>query len=186
MMTRGLAMLIVVASAASARAEPPRPLPHPHAGLGGGVAIGRAQEGGREAGWIVRLDGEALPVLARPEQAGGVFGFTIAGQVWQSGGDWGVGLPATIVVGARFRHVRAVVHLGVEVFSIEETDDDTGVGLYQPLAGAAVMMEVAGWHLGVDGRVTRRWQIGAPDHTQWQAALMVGRTWEAAQREPIR
>lgn len=189
MTMRLVALAALAVAVPEVRAEP-RPAPveprHPHAGIGGGVSIGRARETGRDEGWIARLDFGAWPVLAEPDRLGPLFGYAPALQVWTAGDDWGVGLPVAMQLGVRGYHARAAVELGVEVFSVEQVDDDTGVGLYQPMAGLTVLMEVGGWHGGVDARVTRRWQLGAPDQTQWQAAFTIGRTWEAPMREPLR
>ena len=187
MMTRVAAVLAMMVAVAHADRPAPGPLnPHPHAGFGGGLALGAARERGRDAGWVARLDYELLPALAEPGRFGGAFGFEPSLQIWRAGGDWGVGLPIAIALGVRAPHVRVEALIGVEVISIEQVDDDTGVGLYQPLAGLTAMVEIAGWHAGVDGRVTRRWQIGAPDHTQWTGTFFVGRTWETPLTEPVR
>jgi hypothetical protein len=107
-------------------------------------------------------------------------------QIWDGPDGWGVGLPFAVAVGVRAPGVRAGGLFGLEMFSVESMADDTGVGLYQPLAGARLALDPAGWYAGVAVRVTRRWQFGADDHTQWQGVAMLGFTWESKLREPVR
>jgi hypothetical protein len=87
-----------------------------------------------------------------------------------------------IVLGIRAQPVRATVGIGVEGFLVDVVDDDTGFGLYAPFASVRVGADVRGLQLGVDARVVRRWQFGAPDHTQWQLGAFVGMTWESKHR----
>lgn len=191
-----IAALVTALAAAPAAAQvvaaPPvssTPAPvdhHPHAGLGIGVALGAQHQAGLDDGWVARLEYAAYPALAPRGRWGGVFGFAPGVQVWRGGHDWGVGVPVAIQLGVRAPGLRAVGMVGIEAFSIEVVADDTGVGLYQPFAGAQLAVEARGWYLGLDARVTRRWQIGAPDHTQWQLAATLGYTLERQLREPIR
>ena len=55
---------------------------------------------------------------------------------------------------------------------------------YAPMATARLGLDVLGFQLGADARVVRRWQIGAPDHTQWQLGAFIGATWESKDRRP--
>ena len=94
------------------------------------------------------------------------------------------GLPVAVVFGVRAQPVRATLGLGLYALTVDEVNDDTGVGLYSPFACARVGGDVFGIQLGADARITRRWQIGAPDHTQWQIGVFAGGTWESKHRGP--
>lgn len=187
----GLIALIALTAVARATpaapppATPPPPYGHPHAGLGGGLAIGTQRQDGVD-GWVARFDYEAFPALAPRGRFGGLFGFVPALQLWRAGKDWGVGVPVGIALGVRAPGVRAMALVGIEAMFVDVVADDTGVGLYAPFAGGRVAVDVAGWYAGADARVERRWQIGAPDHTQWQASIVVGYTWETKPTQPMR
>ncbi|MBL8622591.1 MAG: hypothetical protein JNK64_14855 [Myxococcales bacterium] len=189
-----LGLVALIALTAVARAtpvavppatSPPRPFAHPHAGLGGGLAIGTQRQDGVD-GWVARLDYEGFPVLAPRGTFGGLFGFVPALQLWRAGEDWGVGVPVAIALGVRAPGIRAMALVGFEAMLVDVVADDTGFGLYAPLAGARVAVDVGGWYAGADARVERRWQIGAPDHTQWQASIVFGHTWETKPKAPMR
>ena len=190
-----LGLVALLAFTAVARATPvavppptapaQRPYGHPHAGLGGGLAIGTQRQDGVD-GWVARLDYEAFSVLAPRGTFGGLFGFVPAFQLWRAGEDWGLGVPVAIALGVRAPRVRAMGLVGIEAIFVDVVADDTGVGLYAPFAGGRVAVDVAGWYAGADARVERRWQIGAPDHTQWQASVVLGYTWETRPTQPMR
>lgn len=166
-------------------AGPRSPEPaHPSGGLGGALTIGRAGMSGTETGWLVRLDYEAFPVLPPSGIPGVIFGFHVGWEVWRSAPDWGLSLPVAIVLGVRAQPVRATIGVGVEALVVDVVDDDTGVGFYAPLACARVGADVFGFQLGADARIVRRWQIGAPDHTQWQLGVFIGKTWGSKYRGP--
>ncbi len=188
----GLAFALLGDAAAQPVATAPQPVatasrpsaPHPPSGLGGALTIGRAGMEGTPTGWLARFDYELFPVLAPRGVAGPIFGFHIGWEVWRAAPDWGLALPIAIVLGVRAQPVRATVGIGVEGFLVDVVDDDTGFGLYAPFACARVGGDVLGLQLGADARVVRRWQFGAPDHTQWQLGAFVGMTWESKDRRP--
>ncbi|MEZ4403260.1 MAG: hypothetical protein R3B06_24760 [Kofleriaceae bacterium] len=164
----------------------PRPPPHPHAGIGGGASFGLVSAAGLDDGWLARLDYELAVAIPPPGRLGPMFAFQPALQLWKAGADWGLGIPWVMNLGVRGPGFRAGVLYGFEAIAVDRVADDTGVLWMAPVGGVAVAVEVAGWHAGVDARVTRRWQLGAPDHTQWQAALSIGRTFEAPLDRPVR
>ncbi|HWO18138.1 MAG TPA: hypothetical protein VNO30_05160 [Kofleriaceae bacterium] len=163
-----------------------RPDPHPPAGLGGALTIGRAGMSGTPTGWLVRLDYEAFPILAPRGIAGPILGFHVGWEFWRAtpGRDRGLALPMAVVLGVRAQPVRATLGVGVDALIVDEVNDDTGVGLYAPFACARGGGDIFGIQLGADARITRRWQIGAPDHTQWQLGVFAGVTWESKHRGP--
>jgi hypothetical protein len=182
-----LCLALAFAPASAATAQPAaraleRRAPHPPGGLGGTLAIGAAGMSGTETGWLARLDYELFPVLAPSGIPGPFFGFHAGWEVWRAKPNWGIGLPVAIVLGLRAQPVRASLGLGVEAFSVDVVDDDTGFGLYAPFASVRLGTDVLGAQLGADARVVRRWQIGAPDHTQWQLGVFAGWTWESKDR----
>jgi hypothetical protein len=163
-----------------------RPDPHPPAGLGGSLTIGRAGMPGTPTGWLVRLEYEAFPVLAPRGIAGPILGFYAGWELWRAtaGRDQGLAMPVAVVLGVRAQPVRATLCLGIHAFTVDEVNEDTGVGLYTPFACARVGGDVFGIQLGADARIGRRWLIGAPDHTQWQLGVFAGGTWESKHRGP--
>lgn len=165
--------------------DPGRPEPaHPPAGLGGALTVGRAGMSGAETGWLVRLEYEVFPVLAPRVIPGVIFGIHVGYEAWRAAPDWGLSVPVAVVFGVRAQPVRATIGVGVEGLVVDVVDDDTGVGFYAPLACARVGADVLGLQLGADARIVRRWQIGAPDHTQWQLGAFIGGTWESKDRGP--
>ena len=162
------------------------PRPHPHAALGAGLAFGAARLGGGANGWVGRLDFELLPVLAPPGKVGPIVGLQPALQAWGSDDGGGFGIPYAVVMGVRAPGLRVTGMLGVEVFFVDKIHDDYGFGLYAPFAGARAVFEHRRAYLGFDVRVTRRWQFGAADYTQWQASITVGGLVETPLEQPIR
>jgi hypothetical protein len=196
-LTGALALAHAGAATAQSIAAPPtgagqpatgarRPEPrHPPGGLGGALTVGAAGMPGLPTGWLARLDYDLFPVLAPHGVPGPIVGFQIGWEVWRAKPDWGISLPGAIVFGIRAQPVRATLGLGVDALVVDVVDDDTGVGLYAPFASLRVCADVLGFQLGADARITRRWQIGAPDHTQWQLGAFAGWTWEATPGQPM-
>jgi hypothetical protein len=153
------------------RSPAPTPPAHPPAGLGANLGVGWAGDG-----WLARLDYDVLPVMAPSGEAGAVFGFTPALEIWRAKPDWGFAIPVAVVGGIRVLPVRATLGVGFDALLVDVVADDTGVGLWAPFACASLGLDVYGARLGVDARVVRRWQIGAPDFTQWQLAIYAGYT----------
>ncbi len=169
--------------------DEPRPRPHrpPFGGIGAGVALGVVSAAGVDPGWLARIDFEIMPALTPPGRVGAFFGIVEGLELWRAGDDnWGVALPMAVELGARAPGLRAAAMVGLEAITIDQVADDTGVGLYAPLAGARVVLDLHGWTAGADARVIRRWQIGADDHTQLQVAFVLGYGVETGRREPIR
>lgn len=191
------ALLAAMPSAAAAQEvavdPPPAPMkvaaaprPRTHAGIGAGLAFGPARLGGGDNGWVARLDFELLPVLGRPGKVGPIVGLQPALQAWGSDDGGGFGLPYAVVAGVRAPGLRVTGLLGIEVFFVDKIHDDYGFGLYAPFAGARAVFEHHREYLGFDVRVTRRWQFGADDYTQWQASIVIGGLVETPLEQPIR
>jgi hypothetical protein len=176
----GLAFALLGDAAAQPVAAGARsPAPHPHGGLGGTLSGGLAGMSGTPTGWLARLEYELFPVFAPAGTAGPILGFHAGWELWRAKPDWGLALPMAVVLGVRAQPVRATAGVGIDVFLVDVVDDDTGFGLYAPFACARVGTDVLGIQLGADARIVRRWQIGAPDHTQWQLGAFIGGTWES-------
>jgi hypothetical protein len=195
------AALLATSALAAAQTAAERPVPltvatqpvasapdhrHPHAGLGGGLSLGLVDGPGADRGWVARLEYELFPALTPPGKLGGFFGFLPGFQAWRTERGWGLGVPVAFTLGVRAPGVRFGVIAGVEALLVDTVDGDTGVGLYAPLAGLRLATEVRGWYAAADVRVTRRWQFGADDFTQWQAAFAIGHTWETRPSTPVR
>ncbi|HEY5944646.1 MAG TPA: hypothetical protein VIV40_04105 [Kofleriaceae bacterium] len=161
-----------------------RPRPSPTAanvGIGARVGGGLAYSDGVPDAWLFRFDYEAFLYLAPRGTVGGLFGFLTGWDYWhaRSGpNNWGFGMPTAFVIGMRAVAVRGLVGFGVNAFTIDQVNDDTGFGWCAPLALADVGLDIHGLTLMADARVSRRWQFGADDHTQWMFSVMVGSTLE--------
>ncbi|HVV83529.1 MAG TPA: hypothetical protein VHE35_10675 [Kofleriaceae bacterium] len=152
--------------------------------VGVDVAIGGVRANGLDDGWMVRAELEAA-MLSPPGGLGGYGGYLVGIQGWKAGADGGVGLPVAVELGLRAPRVRLGGLLGFEAIFVDRVGGDRGLGLYAPLAGANVRIEIApGWSLGADARVTRRWQLGADDHTQWQLGFSLTQLWERRLERP--
>jgi hypothetical protein len=156
-----------------------RPL-RQHVGLGVKFAAGEAVASGIDNAWVARLEDDILPVLAPPDgRPGGLTGFTLGVDYWRAGhGTWGIGFPVQLVLGIRAAHLRVTGGLGADMLLIDQVHGDTGVGFYAPLASLSAGLDTHSITLLADVRVTRRWQIGADDFTQWMFTLSLGFTQE--------
>jgi hypothetical protein len=166
--------------ASDVKPQPPRDFAN--VGMGARLGAGVAYSEGVPDAWLVRLEHELFPFITPRHTVGGLFGFMIGFDYWHARdgvpNNWGIGLPASFVLGMRAVAVRALVGLGVNALTIDQVDDDTGFGWFAPMAMANVGVDLFGWTAMLDTRVSRRWQFGAPDHTQWMFSVMIGRTFE--------
>lgn len=174
-----LAGLTAAAGAQTVARAPGPPPAHPPAGLGANLGFGWAGEG-----WLARLEYDVLPVMAPHGERGAVFGFAPAFEFWRHTPDWGFAIPMAVIGGIRMQPVRATVGFGLDGVLVDVVHDDTGVGLWAPFACASLGIDIRGARLGVDARVVRRWQFGAPDYTQWQLAIYAGFTGSTVKRPP--
>ncbi|HEX7699549.1 MAG TPA: hypothetical protein VF403_02470, partial [Kofleriaceae bacterium] len=135
--------------------------------------MGEAVADGIDNAWVARLEDDLLPILAPPDgRPGGLTGFTLGADYWRAGhGTWGIGFPVQLVLGVRAAHVRVTGGIGADVLLIDQVHGDTGVGFYAPLASLSAGLDTHSITLLADVRVTRRWQIGADDFTQWMFTL---------------
>ena len=171
-----LAPAVAHAQVAAKVAEPP---PHPRAGLGVELGFGVVRSGDLPDGWAGRLMYHLMPALPAPHRVGALFDLAIGYEYWRSGpGTWGTDLPAELELGIRVPGVRAELGVGFDAMLLDQVHGDTGFGLWAPLASATAGIDL--WHvtLMADARVTRRWQLGADDHTQWMFTLGLGYTEE--------
>lgn len=186
---RGLATMVCVlalapAAAAQTAATDERPSPRreiPEVGIGVHAGGGVAFAAGVPDAWVARLEYEAFPFLTPRGTVGGLFGFLGGLQYWRGGADnWGISAPVALVLGMRAVAMRGYVGFGLDMAGIDQVADDTGFVYCAPLALASLGLDVRGITLMADARVSRRWQIGAADHTQWTFGLMLGKTLEPA------
>ena len=163
--------------ASDVRPAPPyEPAP---VGIGARFGYGYAYSDGVPKASLFRFDYEAFLFIAPRNTVGGLFGFLTGFDYWTARPDnWGFGLPAAFVVGMRAVAVRGLVGLGTNAFTIDQVADDTGFGWLAPMALANVGLDVYGFTAMFDARVSRRWQFGADDHTQWMLSVMIGATLE--------
>lgn len=168
------------ALASDVRPVPPQePAP---VGIGARFGYGYAYADGVPDSWLLRLDYETFLFITPRDQVGGLFGFLTGFDYWHAKDgmpdNWGFGLPGAFVVGVRAVAVRGLVGFGVNAFTIDQVADDTGVGWMAPLAVANLGLDIHGITAMFDARVSRRWQFGADDHTQWMLSVMIGATLE--------
>jgi len=162
--------------------RPARQLDAAPVGIGARFGYGHAYSNGVPDAWLLRFDYEAFLFLAPRNTVGGLFGFLTGFDYWHARDgmpdNWGFGMPAAFVVGMRAVAVRGLVGFGVNALTIDQVADDTGVGWMAPMALANVGLDIYGFTTTVDARVSRRWQFGADDHTQWMLSVMIGATLE--------
>ena len=166
-------------SAAQTLATDVRPVP-PHepapVGIGARLGYGWAYADGVPDAHLFRLDYETFVFITPRHTVGGMFGFLTGFDYWKGGekDNWGFGLPAAFIIGMRAVAVRGYVGAGVNGFTIDQWNDDTGFGWMAPMAVANVGLDLFGFTASFDTRVSRRWQFGSPDHTQWMFSVMIG------------
>jgi len=166
--------------ASDVRPAPPyEPAP---VGIGARFGLGYAYADGVPDAWLLRFDYETFLFIAPRNTVGGLFGFLTGFDYWHAKDgmpdNWGFGMPAAFVVGVRAVAVRGLVGLGTNAFTIDQVADDTGFGWLAPMALANVGLDIHGVTAMFDARVSRRWQFGADDHTQWMLSVMIGATLE--------
>jgi hypothetical protein len=169
-------VLFLLAATATAEAGDDIPV---HSGLGGRLVLGQGFADGVGDAWLGRLEFEAFPVLSDRHHAGLMAGFTAGYEYWRSGpGTWGTGIPFQQEFGVRVFPFRATLGYGFYGFLVDRVKGDTGFGMVAPLASARAGFDVWGYTVMADARVTRRWQFGADDFTQWTFTVSVGFTFE--------
>ena len=152
---------------------------HGNGALGMRVGGGAAYANGVPDAWLVRLDYELFLHLPPRGTVGAVLGYVVGLDYWRGAPDnWGFGLPFNFVLGVRAPFVRGYVGWGFDYLLVDQVNGDTGVGFAAPMALVNLGVDINGWTVIADTRVTRRWQLGAPDHTQWMFSVMVGGTLE--------
>ena len=177
-------LILVVVLAGTARAQPsPREPPvqrdygrHGRGGLGLNFALASPASLGTIDGWLGRLEYELLVAYGEDDEVGPVAGLTGGVEYWRQGEDSGFAMPVGMVIGIRAVMMRATIGFGIHAITIDEIADDTGVGLYGPYTSATVGFDIRGVRVFADARVSRHWQFGADDFTQWQLGLAVGYT----------
>ena len=166
--------------AATDRPDPHEPR-HGNPGLGVNVALALPGDFHEMGGWLARFEYEMLAFYAPDGTIGPVVGMTGGFEYWRDAPDQGIAMPVGLVIGVRVLPIRATIGLGVHAINVDEVDDDTGVGLYAPYAGASLGLDIRGVRVFADTRISRHWQLGADDFTQWQLGLSVGYTMGPAQ-----
>ena len=161
-----------------------RESPHkfPHAGIGARLGYGWAYAGGVPDAYLVRLDYEAFLFITPRHTVGGMFGFIYGFDYWHARDgvpdNWGFGMPTAVVIGMRAVVVRGYIGGGLNAITVDQVADDTGFGWCSPMAIANVGLDLFSFNVTFDTRVSRRWQVGSPDITQWMFSIMVGATLE--------
>jgi hypothetical protein len=184
---RSLILVVLLAGTARAQPSPRDPAPalerqrrdyghHGRMGLGMNLALASPANLGTIDGWLGRLEYELLLVYGEDDEVGPVVGLVGGMEYWRNDGDSGFAMPVGMVLGIRAVMMRATIGFGIHAITIDEIADDTGVGLYGPYTNATVGLDIRGVRVFADARVSRHWQFGADDFTQWQLGLAVGYT----------
>jgi hypothetical protein len=147
------------------------------------VTFGRAFTQNAADGWYGRLEVEGFATY-RYEKAGPGFGVLIGGEYWRGEDGAGGGMPATFWVGGRTPVLFGSVGVGFETFIVDRVHDDTGFGLYVPLAEACLGIELSGFRLLADARALYRWQWGADDRAQYQVGISMSQFLERPAPRP--
>jgi hypothetical protein len=180
-------VLLVPAMAHAQRAAmaPDHRGPNPDVGFEAALSAGTAYSEGIDTAAIFRF--EEMMGLALPRRhTGGLLGIALGMEYWRTKpGTWGSAMPVQVIGGLRTYPVpfRFQLGLGVNALLLDRYNGDTGFGLYAPLASASIGLDFQKIAIMADARVTRRWLIGADDHTQWTTTLSVVFNLELA--EPI-
>jgi hypothetical protein len=168
-----VAMLVPAVAHAQRAAEAPRP--RPDVGFEASLSAGVANAEGLDQAMIYRFE-ETMGLALPRWHTGGLLGISIGMEYWRAKpGTWGSALPLQVIGGLRTYPIpfRFQIGLGANVLLLDRYDGDTGFGLYAPLASASVGLDFQKVAIMAETRVTRRWLIGADDHTQWTATLSV-------------
>jgi hypothetical protein len=181
---RGIWLVVAIAPAvAHAQASPRLENRGWNAGLGAELGFGAVDGDAPDVpvGWAARLQFHAMPFLAEHERTGPLVDIAYGFEFWRAGhGNWGTDLPFELELGVRARVVRAQIGVGCDVLLLDQVHGDTGFGVYAPVASVTAGADIGPLTVMADARVTRRWQFGADDSTQWMFTLGVGFT-----KEPI-
>jgi hypothetical protein len=161
--------------AADRPVEPAPRGPRPDVGFEASLSAGLANAEGTDSAMIYRFE-EFMGLVLPRRHTGGLMGFSIGMEYWRTKpGTWGSSLPFQVIAGLRTYPIpfRFQLGAGLNVLMLDRWDGDTGFGLYAPLASASVGLDFQKVAVLAETRVTRRWLIGADDHTQWTATLSV-------------
>jgi len=156
----------------------------PHGNAGGlRISFGRAFTSGAENGWYGRLEAEGF-ATRRYEESGPAFGVLVGGEYWRADDGAGGGVPFTLWYGLRSPTLFWSFGFGFEMLIVDRVHDDTGVGIYVPLADTALGIELSGFRLLADARAMYRWQWGADDRAQYQVGITMSHFLETPAPRP--
>ena len=161
--------------------EPPGDASYVEDGAGPRLSFGRAFHQDIPDGWYGRFETEYFEQHAQGyrRRRGSLWGMRLGLEGWGSSEDWGAGLPVSAYGGYRqplFRADRGLdlfgaVGVGVDVFSFDRVEDESGVGLFTPRAEAVLGFDFGGVRLLADGGVQYRWHFSQGDFLQLRAGI---------------
>jgi len=155
---------------ARAATKPDRARAHGWGGAGVRGTFGRAFTEDTADGWFGRFELDAFGGASQ-DNAGGVFGATVGGELWLAENAGGGSLPMGLYFGYRTPLVFSSIGAGFHVFVYDRVDDDGGFGLYAPFGSVALGLDFGPVRVLAEGRATYRWQWGAPDRAQATVGL---------------
>lgn len=137
--------------------------------VGGGVAIVERDT----VGGFARLGGE-FTFVKNPRRSRFVWGMWDAYEGWFAKDAGGFALPIVAYVGFRKAPVLATVGGGLNVFTIDHLEHDTGFGLFSPRAEVRLGVDLDGVVVAAHSDVQYRWLWGRDDISLIQVGLSIG------------
>lgn len=92
---------------------------------------------------------------------------------WRARDGWGFGMPFDFGLGYATPHVLLYGTLGWSLFTIDNERNKTGFGVFSPLAGAGLGLELAPVRLLLEARAIYRWHIKTNDTPQTQMGVAI-------------
>lgn len=150
------------------------PRPHGWVGLGVHLEGGIADTTGAGTGYEGRLEYRML-LLSKPGTWRAYGGMSGGFGGYSTEGGWGIDLPTGVILGW-LGPISGEAIFGGNALALDRIDDDTGVGLLAPFAGASLGVKIGDVEVAATARATYRWQLGADDRGQLTLGLRVGST----------
>lgn len=137
--------------------------------IDGGVAIiNRDTVGG-----FARLGGDGT-VVKNLQRSRFAWGLWDAYEGWLAKDGWGFALPVVAYIGYRKAPFLATLGGGVNVFSVDRLDDDTGAGIFSPRGDLRVGVDFDAFVVMAHSDVQYRWLWGRDDISLIQLGLSIG------------
>lgn len=141
-------------------------------GAGLHLALGQTRQKYSEDGFYGRVAFRGM--VHEPEDAGPLGVVTPLGvDAWRSRDGWGFGMPFDFGLGYATPHVLLFGVLGWSLFTVDHERNRTGFGVFSPLAGAGVGLELEPVRILLDARAIYRWHIKTNNTPQTQLGVAI-------------